>query len=176
MSFIGRRLESITKRVIRISFRNSCNRTNTMTNNTLPVARRTNIIVQRFPKMIRKLRMLWGGRKQEILGSTSVTVRERTDASPSLEESSRSSAEDCTSCCSGTRRIVPFPILLDDDEDSYVMECMICLEGIREDVHDCQDVLPCGHIFHRCCLNSWRFQRESCPTCRHGLEYYEMTC
>jgi hypothetical protein len=147
-----------------------------MTNNTLPpVARRTNIQVQRFPKMPRKLRMLWGGRKQEILGSTSVTVGERTDASPSLQESSSSSAKDCTSCCSGPRRIAPFPILLDDYEDSYVMECMICLEGIDEDVQDCHDVLPCGHTFHRCCLNSWRFQHETCPTCRRGLEYYEMT-
>jgi hypothetical protein len=151
-------------------------RTSTMTNNTLPLTRTTRKL-QRFQKLTRQLRMIWGGRKQEMLGSASLTaVGERTDACPSLEESSRSSNEEHTSC-SGPR-IEPSPILfIDDDEDSsYAMECMICLEGIDEAVHEDLDVLPCGHKFHRCCLNSWRFQNETCPTCRIGVEYYDTSC
>jgi hypothetical protein len=159
------------------SFGTSNNSANTMPSNTLPsVARGTIREVHRFPKLRKQLRMLWGGRKQEILGSTPLNVSERTYVCPSLEESSRSSNEEHTSC-SGPR-IEPSPILfIDDDEDSsYAMECMICLEGIDEAVHEDLDVLPCGHKFHRCCLNSWRFQNETCPTCRIGLEYYDMSC
>ena len=93
---------------------------------------------------------------------------------------------------------------LGQDDDSCENQCMICLEEIDmeispeqeqrqqvqhtqqqnddddndDDLHtsDRFDALPCGHVFHRKCLNQWRFAHENCPTCRHGLEFHEMFC
>lgn len=87
-------------------------------------------------------------------------------------------------------------------QDECVNQCMICLDEIEMNVdgdkrqekqtHENDgddenddidneimskyDVLPCGHTFHRKCLNEWRFAHETCPTCRYRLEYYEMFC
>jgi|TARA_B100001250_G_scaffold153745_1_gene132039 hypothetical protein len=46
-------------------------------------------------------------------------------------------------------------------------ECVICLESITYDAK-CQktiEVLDCGHMFHKACINKWR--KNSCPTCRN---------
>jgi hypothetical protein len=53
--------------------------------------------------------------------------------------------------------------------------CMICLDVIREKPQY-HDILPCRHCFHRCCLNDWRMQRNSCPTCRCELDFCELHC
>jgi hypothetical protein len=54
---------------------------------------------------------------------------------------------------------------------------VVCLEGIDEEVQqENHDVLLCGHIFHRCCLQSWRFQNDWCPICCYRLEYCVMFC
>lgn len=40
--------------------------------------------------------------------------------------------------------------------------CIICRE---EMVSRCKK-LPCGHIFHTACLQSWFQRQQTCPTCR----------
>jgi hypothetical protein len=61
------------------------------------------------------------------------------------------------------------------DDDDCAAVCMICLDVIHEKPQD-HDLLPCRHCFHRCCLNEWRMQRNSCPTCRCELDFYELHC
>jgi len=41
-------------------------------------------------------------------------------------------------------------------------ECPICLEFLSE--HD--QVLRCGHCFHKKCLTDWQKRNASCPSCR----------
>ncbi len=55
------------------------------------------------------------------------------------------------------------------------MECLICWDGMTEDDGP-HDYLPCGHAFHRACINDWRYQNQTCPTCRVNLEFAEMHC
>ncbi|XP_012272037.1 E3 ubiquitin-protein ligase AMFR [Orussus abietinus] len=42
--------------------------------------------------------------------------------------------------------------------------CAICWEKM-----DSARKLPCGHLFHNSCLQSWLEQDTSCPTCRQAL-------
>jgi len=43
--------------------------------------------------------------------------------------------------------------------------CPICLEGITADCSSIS-VLPCQHIFHTECINTWWETHTECPTCR----------
>ena len=45
--------------------------------------------------------------------------------------------------------------------------CPICLCEYEEK----QELrrLPCGHLFHRECVDEWLLSRASCPTCRYSL-------
>jgi len=49
---------------------------------------------------------------------------------------------------------------LDKNSDN----CAICWEKM-----DSARKLPCGHLFHNGCLQSWMEQEPSCPTCRLSL-------
>ena len=42
------------------------------------------------------------------------------------------------------------------------MECPVCYEGIGADVAS----TPCGHSFHRACLDTWLARANTCPSCR----------
>jgi hypothetical protein len=49
-------------------------------------------------------------------------------------------------------------------------ECMICLLSV-ENTH--ARVTPCGHLFHRDCIDEWGRKSPTlptCPTCRAGLD------
>lgn len=52
-------------------------------------------------------------------------------------------------------------------------ECAVCRETIKAGKK-----LPCGHVFHTCCLRSWlniaRCENYSCPTCRRSLVWEGM--
>ena len=65
----------------------------------------------------------------------------------------------------------------DQDEGESYKECLVCWDCIDDsDDHGPHDCLPCGHVFHRACINDWRYCNQSCPTCRMDLEFAEMHC
>ena len=44
-------------------------------------------------------------------------------------------------------------------------DCSVCLAGFR--ARAVVNRLPCGHLFHRACLETWlRYERATCPLCR----------
>ena len=43
-------------------------------------------------------------------------------------------------------------------------ECAICLEDIEG--HACMYKTPCGHMFHKSCIQDWKQKDITCPTCR----------
>mmetsp|Transcript_7422 Transcript_7422/g.10945 ORF Transcript_7422/g.10945 Transcript_7422/m.10945 type:complete len:140 (-) Transcript_7422:64-483(-) len=47
-------------------------------------------------------------------------------------------------------------------------QCAICTKSftLKRDIR----VLPCGHIFHKVCVEKWFFERVCCPLCRHKLD------
>lgn len=51
-----------------------------------------------------------------------------------------------------------------ESELSGVAACAICWESMYTARR-----LPCGHLFHNTCLQSWLEQETSCPTCRLAL-------
>ena len=48
-------------------------------------------------------------------------------------------------------------------------ECLICLNPLRSSRPRGPSELPCGHNFHRRCIEEWRQTSSTCPTCRHPL-------
>jgi hypothetical protein len=49
--------------------------------------------------------------------------------------------------------------------------CAICLEPLS--TGDACRLLPCNHIFHTCCTDTWLEDRHSCPTCRQDIRHPE---
>mmetsp|Transcript_24808 Transcript_24808/g.43685 ORF Transcript_24808/g.43685 Transcript_24808/m.43685 type:complete len:153 (+) Transcript_24808:29-487(+) len=45
-----------------------------------------------------------------------------------------------------------------------VKDCSICMERSAEGL-----ILPCGHIFHRQCVERWLKNRTNCPNCRREV-------
>lgn len=44
-------------------------------------------------------------------------------------------------------------------------DCSVCLAGFEAKA--VVNRLPCGHLFHRACLETWlRYERATCPLCR----------
>jgi hypothetical protein len=43
--------------------------------------------------------------------------------------------------------------------------CSICLAEVRAE--ECTRKLPCGHVFHLECIDTWLQQCATCPLCRH---------
>jgi hypothetical protein len=65
--------------------------------------------------------------------------------------------EGCPSC----EMFVGFSAFLEKQED-----CAICLEPVH------RLTLPCGHKFHKLCMNSVRFEgHRNCPLCRADIPY-----
>lgn len=51
--------------------------------------------------------------------------------------------------------------------------CAVCLEAFAEG--DVQRTLPCFHVFHRACVDSWLATSDICPTCRHAVRENQLT-
>ena len=92
------------------------------------------------------------------------------------------SHELCDLSCNTRPTLVPLQngphiqeVQVDHYENDIYKECLVCWDGIADadGPHDC---LPCGHVFHRACINDWRYCNQSCPTCRIDLEFAEMHC
>lgn len=49
-----------------------------------------------------------------------------------------------------------------------VVTCSVCLENVMAGVE--YSVLPCYHIFHSTCIDSWLETNITCPNCRYSLE------
>lgn len=63
------------------------------------------------------------------------------------------------------RRAGTSPSASQDEERRQT--CAICLEPLS--TGDPCRLLPCNHIFHTSCTDSWLEDRYSCPTCRHDI-------
>merc|ERR1712187_493130 len=48
-----------------------------------------------------------------------------------------------------------------------VKSCAICLEAFEDTPDKKTRLLPCGHTFHACCVDTWQETRGTCPICRH---------
>lgn len=57
-----------------------------------------------------------------------------------------------------------YPLATAEDLHQNSDNCAICWEKM-----DTARKLPCSHLFHNSCLQSWLEQDTSCPTCRLGL-------
>eukprot|EP00408_Alexandrium_pacificum_P005184 CAMPEP_0171216820 /NCGR_PEP_ID=MMETSP0790-20130122/32373_1 /TAXON_ID=2925 /ORGANISM="Alexandrium catenella, Strain OF101" /LENGTH=225 /DNA_ID=CAMNT_0011682603 /DNA_START=45 /DNA_END=720 /DNA_ORIENTATION=- len=53
-------------------------------------------------------------------------------------------------------------------------QCAICLEEWSGD--DVAARIPCGHLFHEACLESWLRRSFQCPACRYELPADEPEC
>jgi len=47
--------------------------------------------------------------------------------------------------------------------------CSICLEDFPDSGTGVRRINPCGHVFHRQCLQNWLNTARTCPICRHDL-------
>lgn len=55
-----------------------------------------------------------------------------------------------------------------DFEDGCNKECSICFQEFN--VGDTVSRLPCGHLYHGCCISEWLNKKCTCPICRWELE------
>jgi E3 ubiquitin-protein ligase AMFR len=63
-----------------------------------------------------------------------------------------------------------YPLATADDLQHNSDNCAICWEKM-----DTARKLPCSHLFHNSCLQSWLEQDTSCPTCRLALSVQSST-
>lgn len=54
------------------------------------------------------------------------------------------------------------------NDEEETIDCVICMVELDVDGRDYM-IAPCGHIFHRECLQGWMQVKMECPTCRHVL-------
>ncbi|KAI4376790.1 hypothetical protein MLD38_014508 [Melastoma candidum] len=47
-------------------------------------------------------------------------------------------------------------------------DCAICLDEVREGQW-CRRLIGCGHVFHKCCVDTWLVKVAACPVCRRGV-------
>ncbi|CAH0559368.1 unnamed protein product [Brassicogethes aeneus] len=63
---------------------------------------------------------------------------------------------------------LPYHLSLEDGEDQGTRRrrknknCSICLDFLARDFKN----LPCGHVFHTRCIESWFRNKRNCPVCR----------
>lgn len=51
-----------------------------------------------------------------------------------------------------------------DSRNDQALPCAICLDLLT--VGDEARSLPCGHLFHRLCIDPWLHKKKLCPSCR----------
>uniref|UniRef100_A0A182WJ39 E3 ubiquitin-protein ligase AMFR n=1 Tax=Anopheles minimus TaxID=112268 RepID=A0A182WJ39_9DIPT len=61
-----------------------------------------------------------------------------------------------------------YPLATSGDLKQNSDNCAICWEKMET-----ARKLPCAHLFHNSCLQSWLEQDTSCPTCRLGLSVHQ---
>jgi len=51
-------------------------------------------------------------------------------------------------------------------------ECPICLNMLKGG-DNVRQLGPCGHTFHRSCIDLWLLRRADCPLCKHKVKGYD---
>mmetsp|Transcript_14408 Transcript_14408/g.36332 ORF Transcript_14408/g.36332 Transcript_14408/m.36332 type:complete len:788 (+) Transcript_14408:108-2471(+) len=51
--------------------------------------------------------------------------------------------------------------------ESTEIACSVCLADLQAGEEGRR--LPCGHAFHRCCIDDWLLRRAACPLCREEV-------
>lgn len=63
---------------------------------------------------------------------------------------------------------LPKRLLTTSDKEIVNEEiCPICIESYTAE--DTIRILPCQHVFHRKCVDTWLFQKETCPMCKYNI-------
>jgi hypothetical protein len=58
---------------------------------------------------------------------------------------------------------------LENDEETPIPNCTICLNDYQEDDNICWSHNPlCLHHFHKACIIEWLKKHDECPCCRHN--------
>ena len=52
-------------------------------------------------------------------------------------------------------------------EDGSSHECAVCIAELKGD--ETVRVLPCVHVFHQACVDTWFSRSQSCPTCKQDV-------
>ncbi|GMI38579.1 hypothetical protein TrCOL_g1725 [Triparma columacea] len=66
-------------------------------------------------------------------------------------------------------RTIPEIVVGEEDlEDEANRECCVCLE--ENAIGSTVKRLPCGHLFHPTCIDSWITHHCTCPVCRYELD------
>jgi hypothetical protein len=118
-------------------------------------------------------------------GGWSPTSSSSSSPSSSLNSPNRGSPCPSPSSSSagvqGAGALTPTPTPVSEDPlndvvegyDSFtgdgVIECVICMAGVRLLPLSERFVTPCGHFFHPECLTSWMEVKAECPQCRGPL-------
>nr|CAH7746290.1 unnamed protein product [Callosobruchus chinensis] len=45
--------------------------------------------------------------------------------------------------------------------------CAICIEPYK--ISDTLRILPCGHEFHKSCIDPWLLEHRTCPMCKMDI-------
>ena len=54
------------------------------------------------------------------------------------------------------------------NEEEKNNTCSICLDNFN-DKNEMARRLPCGHFFHKSCIDRWYETKRKCPMCRHDI-------
>lgn len=47
------------------------------------------------------------------------------------------------------------------------MECSICLDSLSAiSLRVVRQIVPCGHAYHKTCIEEWAKEANTCPNCR----------
>ncbi len=55
----------------------------------------------------------------------------------------------------------------DKDENDCTVKCLVCQFPYEN--KECLRQLPCGHCFHRDCIDQWLLSKDFCPYCRKPI-------
>ncbi|KAI4887949.1 hypothetical protein NFI96_029658 [Prochilodus magdalenae] len=55
----------------------------------------------------------------------------------------------------------------DQEMESDFDNCAVCIEGYKP--NDVVRILPCRHLFHKCCVDPWLVDHRTCPMCKMNI-------
>lgn len=91
------------------------------------------------------------------------TMSETTDLE--TEDSNQIEFSEDVASCTILKKLNQFYV---NKRTCPIDDCAICLDGFKAKQR-CRE-LPCGHIFHKKCVDRWLKKNPRCPICRHCLQ------